>query len=59
MIASVAYFPEQYGPNLVRLAADMAAGRHLPPAVYTEHMVLDRQNIDRVYPAVRDGGEVG
>jgi ribose transport system substrate-binding protein len=51
MIASVAYFPERYGPNLVRLATDMAAGRQAPPAVYTEHMVLDRRNIDRIYPA--------
>lgn len=52
MIASVAYFPERYGPNLVRLAMDMAAGRQVAPAVYTEHMVLDRQNIDRLYPEI-------
>jgi ribose transport system substrate-binding protein len=49
MVASVAYFPERYGPNLVRLAADVAAGRHVPPALYTDHLVLDRENIDRVY----------
>lgn len=54
MIASVAYFPERYGTNLVRLAADMAAGRQVPPAMYTEHMVLDRRNIDRIYPARED-----
>jgi ribose transport system substrate-binding protein len=51
MIASVAYFPERYGPNLVRLAADMAAGRQVPPAVYTEHLVLDRRNIESFYPS--------
>jgi ribose transport system substrate-binding protein len=50
MIASVAYFPERYGPNLVRLAMEVAAGRQVSPAVYTEHLVLDRENIDRVYP---------
>jgi ribose transport system substrate-binding protein len=50
MIASVAYFPERYGVSLIRLAADMAAGRQVPPAVYTDHLVLDRRNIDRVYP---------
>jgi ribose transport system substrate-binding protein len=50
MIASVAYFPERYGPNLVRLAMEVAAGRQVSPAVYTEHLLLDRQNIDRLYP---------
>lgn len=50
MIASVAYFPEKYGPNLIRLASDMAAGRQVPPAMYTDHIVLDRRNIDRIYP---------
>jgi ribose transport system substrate-binding protein len=51
MIASVAYFPERYGPNLIRLAGDIAAGRPVPPALYTDHTVLDRKNIDRFYPA--------
>jgi ribose transport system substrate-binding protein len=55
MIASVAYFPERYGPNIIRLAADIAAGRHVPPTHYTSHMVLERRNIDRVYPAVPSG----
>jgi ribose transport system substrate-binding protein len=53
MIASVAYFPERYGPNLIRLATDIAAGRRAPPALYTNHLVLDRRNIDRIYPAPR------
>jgi ribose transport system substrate-binding protein len=51
MIASVAYFPEKYGANLIRLASDIAAGRPAPPAMYTDHLVLDRKNIDRIYPA--------
>jgi len=56
MIASVAYFPERYGPNLVSLAIEVAAGRQVSPAVYTEHLVLDRQNIDRVYPETSASG---
>ena len=50
MIASIAYFPEKYGSNLIRLALDLAAGRHTPPTVYTNHVALDRRNIDRFYP---------
>ena len=56
MIASIAYFPEKYGSNLIRLALDLAAGRHTPPTVYTNHVALDRRNIDRFYPDRTDMG---
>ena len=56
MIASIAYFPEKYGSNLVRLALDLAAGRHTPPTVYTNHVALDRRNIDRFYPVLEKAG---
>jgi ribose transport system substrate-binding protein len=49
-IASVAFFPERYGAKLVRLAASMAAGEAVPPAVYTEHLVLHAGNVDAIYP---------
>lgn len=50
LIASVAYFPERYGDKLVRVAGTLAQGGQAPPAVYTEHLLLDRGNVDRVYP---------
>ncbi|MBL8227387.1 MAG: substrate-binding domain-containing protein [Bryobacterales bacterium] len=50
-IASVAYFPERYGPKLLKLAQSMIAGEAVPPAVYMEHEVIDRDNIDLLYPA--------
>jgi len=49
-IASVAYFPERYGERLVKLACAMAAGDAVAPAAYTDHAVLDRNNVDVVYP---------
>jgi ribose transport system substrate-binding protein len=49
-IASVAYFPERYGERLVKLACAMVDGDPVSPAVYTEHAVLDRNNVDMVYP---------
>jgi ribose transport system substrate-binding protein len=48
-IASVAYFPERYGEKLVRLARSILNREPVPPAVYTDHLVLDSRNIDRYY----------
>lgn len=48
--ASVGYFPERYGAKLVELAKSLIAGEPVPPAVYTEHTIIDRKNIDRLYP---------
>ncbi len=49
-IASVAYFPELYGPKLMRLAESIVAGDAVPPAIYIEHRVIDRENVDLLYP---------
>jgi ribose transport system substrate-binding protein len=50
LIASVAYFPELYGSRLLPLASALARGEPVPPAVYTEHRVLDRHSVNSVYP---------
>lgn len=49
-IASVAYFPEKYGDKLVRLACGIIDGEQVPPAVYTDHVVLDKANMNTYYP---------
>lgn len=49
LIASIAYFPERYGEKLIRLALSLLSGEQVPPAVYTEHVILDRHNIDKYY----------
>lgn len=49
LIASIAYFPERYGEKLVRLAQSILRREPVPPAVYTEHVVLDRHNVDTYY----------
>lgn len=50
LIASVAYFPENYGDRLIRLALAMLNREHVPLAVYTDHVLLDRHNLERYYP---------
>jgi ribose transport system substrate-binding protein len=48
--ASVAYFPERYGEKILRIARSVVAGVNVPPAAYTDHLVIDRANVDRLYP---------
>lgn len=50
-VASIAYFPERYGSQVIRLAQSILNREPVPPAVYTEHIVLDRSNLDRYYKA--------
>ncbi len=49
LIASVAFFPERYGERLVNLALAIVSHERVPPAVYTEHVVLDHRSISRYY----------
>lgn len=50
LIASVAYFPEKYGPSLIRLSRDILVHKPAPPAVFTQHKVITAQNVDHYYP---------
>ena len=50
MIGSVAFFPENYGQHLVRLALDILANKPVPPAVYVKHLLITAENVDKVYP---------
>jgi ribose transport system substrate-binding protein len=50
LIASVAYFPERYGEKLVSLTMSILNHERTPLAVYTEHVLLDANNIARYYP---------
>ncbi len=49
LICTVAYFPEEYGPALIRLALDILAGRPVPPAAFVRHVLLTPANVDRIY----------
>jgi ribose transport system substrate-binding protein len=49
-ICSVAYFPETYGDRVIRLALDILHGRHVPPAIFTQHELVTCSNVDKIYP---------
>lgn len=53
LVGSVAYFPERYGDEVIRLAEAILAGRPVPPAVFAKHELITKANVDRVYPLDR------
>lgn len=50
LIGTVAYFPERYGDEVIRLATSILSGQTVPPAVFTRHELVTRENVDRMYP---------
>jgi ribose transport system substrate-binding protein len=50
LIGSVAYFPEKYGNELIRIALDILADKPVPPAIFVKHCLITRENVDRYYP---------
>lgn len=50
LVGTVAYFPERYGEDLIRLAVNILTGKPVPAAVFVKHKLLTAQNVDLVYP---------
>ncbi len=50
LIGTVAFFGETYGSQIVRIALDLLAGKAVPPAVFVNHCLLTRANVDHYYP---------
>ncbi len=50
LIGSVAYFPETYGPQLIKLAIEILEKKPVPPAVFTQHELVTPENVDKIYP---------
>ncbi len=50
MVGTTASFPEKYGDKLIPLLIKMMNGEQPPPAAYTDHVFLTRENIGQYYP---------
>jgi ribose transport system substrate-binding protein len=50
MIGSVAYFPENYGGDLIRVALNVLNNRPVPPAVFVKHQLITPETVDHFYP---------
>ena len=64
LIGSVAFFPERYGDDLIRVSLDILNQRQVPPAVSVEHKLVTPTTVDHYYPndslseLARTGGSV-
>jgi ribose transport system substrate-binding protein len=50
LIASVGFFPEKYGDGLLRLAFEILSKKPVAPAVFTNHQIITKDNVDHLYP---------
>lgn len=50
LVGSVAYFPEKYGDDLIRVSLDILNQRQVPPAVFVEHKLVTPTTVDHYYP---------
>ena len=50
LIGTVAYFPENYGPELMTLAAGILGNKPTPNAVLIGHRMLTPANVNHIYP---------
>ncbi len=49
-IASTAYFPERYGTLLIPNMVKALKGEAIPKEIFTEHIVINKDNIRSIYP---------
>ena len=50
LIGSVAYFPEKYGDEILKVALDILHRRPVPPAVFVKHQMVTPENVNHIYP---------
>ena len=50
LLGSVAFFPERYGQDLIRVSLDLLNHRPVPPAVFVEHKLVTPATVDHFYP---------
>ncbi len=46
----MAFFPERYGPDLIRVSLDILNKKPVPPAVFVDHKLLTPTTVDHFYP---------
>lgn len=51
LIGTVAYFPETYGAQLIRIARQIIDHRSVPPVIVTQHRLLTAETVNKVYPS--------
>lgn len=61
LVASVGYFPEQYGEAILSIVLRTLEGEAPPPSTFVRHQLITRANVDMLYPndhlSAESGGE--
>jgi ribose transport system substrate-binding protein len=50
LLGSVAFFPERYGDDLIRVSLEILHRRPFPPAVFVEHKLITPGTVNHYYP---------
>jgi ribose transport system substrate-binding protein len=50
LIGSVAFFPERYGPDLIKISSDILNHKVVPPAIFVAHKLVTPANLNHYYP---------
>jgi ribose transport system substrate-binding protein len=50
LIGGVDYFPHIYGERVIPMAMQLLQGQSVAPATYTEHLLINPDNVDFIYP---------
>lgn len=50
LIAAIAFFPERYGDDIIRVALDILHKRNVPSAVYAPYQLVTTANLAKLYP---------
>ena len=50
LIGGVDYCPDTYGEYALDMALNILTGQLVPPAAYTEHLLVNADNVDLIYP---------
>ncbi|MBI1354817.1 MAG: substrate-binding domain-containing protein [Acidobacteria bacterium] len=50
LIGCVGFCPETYGRQLIPAALRLLEGKTVPPALFIEHQIITRDNVDLLYP---------
>ncbi len=49
LIGAVDYFPQHYGARVIPLAVSILQSQPIPPAIYTDHVLLTSDNVQHIY----------
>jgi ribose transport system substrate-binding protein len=53
LVGTVACFPEKYGPEALSIVTRCLNGESVPPAIYTNHTLVTRENADEMLVAAK------